>query len=152
METVEIVIYLMAAVIIGIFILQLIQGWDVTETYEDIRSLIANEKEQEFKTVEKEDFAIEILTFWELSGMCEVNKTLSINVKENHTGDYINKTYLFDQIKFLNFCSTLQSKNESCGSLEHVSVLPHAGGENIDLPAIIRMSCNLTNNTMIIKG
>lgn len=148
METVEIIIYMSIAFLVGVMILQFIGTIDVTTLYEEMTDIMTGDgKETEFKQVSKEEFVTELINFWENSGMCEVQNTKSVYVQTNVTPDTLNKSYLFNKIKQIGFCSTLQSATYNCGNREHVNFT----GE-IDLPHVVRFACNTTEGTVRIKG
>ena len=142
METVEIVVYLIAGLILGVLILGFIVSWDYLGMYEDLKDSLVGEEQHKFREVDTETFVSEILWLWEECGMGETNMSLSLYV----TGaDPISKEMIFRKIKFLNFCSTLQSAKYKCGIQENMN-----GFTDITLPNVIRIYCDQTKGNLSI--
>jgi len=143
MEAVEIVVYLFVALVIGMLLLQFLTSWSVTDTFKGLHSLIRGERQPTYAEVDKDQFVMDAIHFWESCGMGEVDKTLALHVKDS--GE-LNRTFLFEKIKQLSLCNTMQSSSEGCGNRENVIM------NTITLPRIIRMECNSTNEVLIITG
>jgi hypothetical protein len=138
METVEIVVYMAAALIIG----SLIYYFVGTAGFGDLFDDLMGKRSQEFRKVDAEGFVTETLTFWQSCGLGEVSKNLTLYV----TGEgEMNQSLLFSSVKKLNHCQTLQSASQGCGSIEQVSM------QTFSLPHIIRLQCNATSQMLIIR-
>jgi hypothetical protein len=144
METVEVIVYMVVALAIGVLMLQFLTSWDYRRPLEGIKQIFSKEKKVEFKTVDSDEFVAELYNLWQTCGFGEVDKqqTLYVNDKGG-----LNKSMLFAKIRKLNLCNSLQSAMYSCGSLEQVKNFP-----NITLPHIIRVECNSTAQKITIRG
>lgn len=147
METIEVIVYTTIFLIVGVMTLHFIGAIDIGGIYRAMSGSIQEEKEIGFKKVDKKGFVSEVINFWEHSGMCEVPDTRSMYIETNVSGDSINKSYLFEKIKLIGFCSTIQSASHDCGDREHVNFTA-----DIDLPHVIRLECNVTEGIMKIRG
>ena len=144
MEVIEIMIYIVIALIVGSMVLVFIRNIDYDRIQDDIT--LKDEEELKFEKVTKEEFIGKMLQFWDETGMCSINNNATFYVYPETGPNNINKTYIFDQIKELNFCATLQSSAKDCGENEDIQ-----GPISINLPKVIRLSCNPTNNELILQ-
>ncbi|MBW2990407.1 hypothetical protein KY348_01745 [Candidatus Woesearchaeota archaeon] len=142
METVEIVVYITIVLIIGVLIFIFIRTAGFEETYDDIRG----EKPEEgiYQKVDKVGFVSELISFWQNCGLGDIDKTMTVYVKDE--GD-LDKAFVFSTIKKINHCNTLQSVSEDCGSKEQVVF-----NTPITLPHVIRLECDSSSEELIITG
>jgi hypothetical protein len=138
MEAIEIAVYLVIAVIAG----SLIYYFVGTAGFQDLSEGLRNEKKVEFRKVDTKGFIEETVFFWQSCGLGEVSKSTTLYV--SGTGA-LNKTDLFDGVKKLNHCSTLQSSAYGCGTKEDVVM------GNFTLPHVIRLECNSTLQKLILS-
>ena len=125
-----------------------------------MKNNLLNKEELQFKKVSQEDAVAEIIKFWDKSAMCEMNSTHTIFVEATESPT-LTKTYIFDKIKELNLCNTLQSSGESCGTTENLYL--HSGSLTpppasltdtpISLPKVIHLQCLIygPSNYLIIQ-
>lgn len=146
MEAVEITVYLGIAIILGVMVLHFLTSWDFIQTYENMQSAISGKSEPKFTTVDIDEFVGQSLNLWDSCGLGEVNKSVVLYV-DDKAGE-LNKTVFFKKVKVLNLCGTLQSVSQSCGTIENVYFIPAV----ITLPHIVQVSCNVTNEVLVIKG
>jgi hypothetical protein len=133
MEVVEIIVFLTATVIIGTVFLFFIRDINYQGIYESLHDMLTGNKEVKFEKVTREDLAPKIYNFWEECGYGEKNKSVSLYVQETGT---FGKQELFDSIKKMSLCETLQSASNECGKNEQVVM------STISLPAVINFKCN----------
>lgn len=131
------VIYLGIAVIVGSLVIGFLLDWDFAGGYVSLKKIILREEELAFRKVDKEGLVKETYAVWEACGFGEINLTNRIYVADQGT---INRTWLFEQFKKLNWCNTIQSANESCGLRE--DIIPFS----FDLPKVIAISCTTEGN------
>jgi len=152
METVEILVYLVVAFSIGFLILGVIISWDVSGLYSSMKNTITGEEEeQKFKTVSKDDFVLEMLKFWKNCGMGEVERYLSLSVKESSPGDELDREFIFLKIKLLGQCNYLRGELQNCGTNEDLIFLGDEHGK-IALPKIVRLSCNVEFGKLVLDS
>ncbi|MBW2973654.1 hypothetical protein KY346_04630 [Candidatus Woesearchaeota archaeon] len=134
MEVVEIVVFIGIAVLIGGFILTFLIDWDVQQTYEDVKSIVFKEHDQEiqYKKVDKLGFMAEIYHAWQDCGFGMLNKSVTFYVSE--PGE-LTKEEIFTELKKLNYCRSLQSAEFECGTREDLEM------DTITLPAVINARC-----------
>jgi hypothetical protein len=145
MQVIEVMIFFIVSLFVGFMILNFVGQWDAEEIFNFFKDLQSGKVEQKFKTVEMDLFIAESLRFWENCGRGEVNMSLTMYVKGEGN---INSTYIFDKIKEMNFCNTIQSTTEGCGSREDMEFSPTL----IGLPAIIRIRCDPVSEKLVITG
>jgi len=132
MQTMEMVVYILIAVIAGGIMLKLFVDINYDESAKHVDETIRPDEEEKFQLTKKQ-FYPELLKRWELCGLGTINQTSSVYVKDsgNITHDdimnYINKYNHEDLIK---------------GQDLNTSVM--------NLPTIIQIKC--LNNRLILKG
>jgi len=136
METVETMVFLAVAIIIGLLLFLMVRTID----FSDIIENLDKEKKQEFRKVSTEAFVSEAVTFWKGCGEGALNKSMSLYVE----GDSLNKSYLFSVIRQNNYCGTLQSLSHNCGRSENVDMQPML------LPRVVRLTCDPNSKKLII--
>lgn len=142
MEAVEISVYILVAIAVGVLLLSFLTSWNVADTYDAIRRLMTKEKTPRFETVDKEGFVASAFAFWESCGFGEVDRSLALYIDD--TG-VMSKEYLFEKVKKLNLCDSMQSAAYSCGRQESVIF-----DQFIPLPAVVRLQCNSTTEKLRI--
>lgn len=141
MDTLEIIVFLAIAIIVGGLFITFITDWDVKETYETLKSVFIDKDETvEFEKVDKIGFIKKLHNSWEECGLGEKNETYTFYVKpdDNSNKDNYNiltKEFIFEELKKINYCNSLQSQEFECGTREDVDM------EDINLPSVITVSC-----------
>jgi hypothetical protein len=138
MQAVEIAVFICITIIVGSLITAFLVDWDAKETYNEMNDIIYPKDESAYKKTDKEGFVIELYTIWKDCGYGELNRSVPIYVeKDREVGDEsLTKEYIFTQLKKLNWCQSLQSKEYNCGEGEDLII-----GDNIALPALIAVTC-----------
>lgn len=114
METVEIIIYITIAIIVGSMILLTTLSLANPQVYEQIKNVFTGESKQGFATVDNSSITQYLFSFWE-----ECNFGVSPqNVTFQYTGETLSKEEFFDEVKQLRLCNTLSSVEHDCGSRE----------------------------------
>ncbi len=143
METMEIIIYIAIALIVGGLIIAFIAGWDARDTYSSIKRIFSGSSSAnaDYETVKSNDLPGVVLTFWDSCGFGSVAMQKTVYVNDNVLLD--NKL-LFDYYKKYNVCKSIQSKLQNCGEREDVTF---AGAQG---PAILNLACK--DNALIITS
>lgn len=115
MDTVEIVVYLLVATIIGGLVLFVTYDLANQDTYDSVKENF-NDEELGFAIV-NESITEYLFSVWE-----ECNFGLSpLNVTFQYTGETLSKSEFFDEVKRLRLCNTLSSVEHDCGSREDLT-------------------------------
>ena len=125
--------------IAGMMVIGFIATTDFDKTY----SGFFKEKRPEFRKVDIEGFVSDAVVFWKDCGLGERNSSLILYV--NGEGQ-INRTVIFNLVKKVNLCNTLQSAEEECGMGEHLD-LPAP----IELPRVVNLRCDSSTGKLIIS-
>jgi hypothetical protein len=138
METIELIIYLGIAVIVGSLLVFFIGSAGFQDLYEGIRG----EKAPEFRKVNQDEFVVEAAEFWQSCGLGTVQKNLTLYL--DGQGTY-NATVFFERAEKLNLCTTLQSAAQGCGTREQL-VMPE-----LTLPRIVNLKCDVAAEQLVIS-
>jgi len=137
METVEFIVYLGVAILVGTLMIGMLTGWDFTREYKTIHTMMADDVPEDFH-LDLDEFAGRLQTIF---NDCEgINTNTTFYIQDNGT---IGKAELFAFYKSLDWCDTIQSKSEGCGSREDVVMSPIAA------PKVVRVEC--TNHVLYIS-
>jgi hypothetical protein len=139
MESMEIVIYLGFAVILGVLVLGMITGWDYFGMYGGFKKMMMPQQNVEFEKVDSSEFAGKVYELFRECTETQENRTMSLYLKDSGT---YTKQQLFDTYKALSWCETIQSAENSCGHREDVSM------GSISIPRVVRIAC--ANNSLTI--
>ena len=133
METINVVFFLVASIIVGSMMILLISGWNYHNLY-DATSNIINHKNK-LENTNKVSYSQFIFVLANFGKTCMEENTgqMILYVNDNRT---ITKSKIFDDVKKLSLCESLQSVSNGCGSKESIADF------NIKLPAVIKLSCN----------
>ncbi|MCF7862304.1 hypothetical protein K9M79_08770 [Candidatus Woesearchaeota archaeon] len=145
MQVVEMMIFFIVSLFIGFMIINFVGNWDAEGAFRYFKDLQSGGGEQKFKTVDIDMFVSSSLRFWEDCGRGEVNMSLALYV--DGSGN-VNNTYVFDKIKEMNLCNTIQSATESCGTREDVDFSPTL----IVLPSVVRIRCDPVSEKLVVRG
>lgn len=144
METVEMVVYFVVALIIGGLIIIFVSGIDPENLFKSLRSMAFPQKELKYQNIESSELALIAYNLWENCGLGMQEASLTLYVR---AGPVINKSMLFGTYKKLNLCDSIQSINQSCGKRE--DLIMNKGF--FASPTLIKISCDPTNKTLIIS-
>jgi hypothetical protein len=134
MQTLERVIFIVVAIIVGAMLLNFIAS--------NIFSIDEDEGFDGIDTLEQDEFAQEVLEFWDECAMGELNLNRTVYVKFSSA---YGKAELFSDVKGIDLCRSLQSKDNGCGEYEHVDFTA-----TYDKPKLVRLSCDDETKRMVI--
>ncbi len=140
MQTIEIIVYLSIALIIGSLILVFLKDGGFSEFYDDLVKM--HTKEPGFKKVDTNAFVGEAASFWQDCGFGEINKSLALYIEGEGV---FNRSMFFSTVSKINYCDTLQSASEGCGNGENVIF-----EGNITLPRVVRLECDSQAKKLVI--
>lgn len=143
METVEIIVYLVIALIVGALVVMFIGGWDAKQTYADLKRVMRGGSPDDYEKVTSTELPAAIIRLWDGCGLGTTNMSKTVYVTDNVA---INKTMLFAYFKAANLCKSLQSAENSCGAREDMLF------DNTTAPVLLRMSCDPTQEKLIIQS
>jgi hypothetical protein len=126
METVEIVMFIVIALIAGSLVLMFVINYDWEKTYEDTNKLVNIDKELKY-TVTKEQFIAEVYLYWQDCAFGETQTSYSVYVKD---GKELSKAEILEHIQKINKENELNYQVLSMKSimLPKVLTLKCAGG------------------------
>lgn len=139
MQTVELIVYLGIAVIIGGLVLAFIIGIDTEDVYNALKKMLYREEKVSYQSVDSKDLAPVIYGAWRECGYGQKDYELIISLK---SGDNVTKEYLFDSYRKFNLCYSIQSEANNCGNREDLTLYP----ETINPPALLMITCNSSTN------
>lgn len=125
MDTIEIVVYIAVAVIVGGLILMVTLELSGSNVYDSLRDLIVHDDVEAFAKVDNTTLPSHLFKVWKECGL----GSLPLNVTIQYEGAPISKTEIFSSIKNMRLCRTLSSLSEECGNREDlVNTTPIASG------------------------
>ena len=139
METIEIVIYTGIALIVGVLILGFVLDIEPNELVDSFSTLISGESDNQiqYKKVEPPALISTIYNLWEECGKGEIELEQTVYVIADDTTSKISKSFIFEKLKQINYCTQLQSEEYDCGSKEDLKL-----SKTISLPAVIKITCD----------
>ena len=142
METVEVIVYMAIAVVVGALVLAFVGGWDVRGTFTGFQELFTGDEAQ-YEEVTAEGFPRAVLATWETCGLgtTDLNRTLYIS-----DAAMLNKTVIFDRIRQANLCRTLQWNATGCGTRDDVVFT------GAQAPVVLRLRCDAATRQLIITS
>ncbi len=117
METVEMLVFIGFATIVGVLLVYFIADIPFLETHEEIKNGVMDIDNHEMKSGDFNLFLKTALEFWDEGRSKDKNVTATVYMDEPRL---IDKTVLFNEVSALHRCETLQSKEMGCGSREDV--------------------------------
>lgn len=138
MDVIEILIFLGIAVIVGGMFIGFLIDWDFKKTQEELSNLMKDKQELKFEKVSKEGFISNLYQLWDECAYGEINKTLTLYIETQTENDKLEKSFIFDQLKKINYCKTLQSTEFDCGQREDLQM------SDITLPNVVTIKCTHT--------
>lgn len=142
-ETIEIIVYLGIAVIVGALLVGFIAGWDATAAYEGLKGVFEGPDPEAYEKISSTDLPRTVLEFWESCGLGTVDQSKTVHITDAVP---LNKTLIFPTIRAASLCRTIQSADHDCGTREDI-LFQNASG-----PAVLRLACNAENRTLIITS
>lgn len=139
METVEIIVYIGVAVVVGALLVAFIARWDARGSYEGFKGLFKGPDAEQYETISSGELARAALDLWDACGQGEGEASKTVYVEDAAT---LNKSVLFSTVKAASLCRTLQSAQLGCGSREDVVFA------NVTSPAVVHLRC--ANGTLEI--
>lgn len=128
MNALEIIVFIAVGVIVVGLITGFLTNWDMAKAARDINKLISGNNEKKPLTVDRAQFVAQLHEFWQ---NCS-NESRSFYLNEP---GLLTKASLFDEIKALSWCDSIQSAEFSCGGREDINMT------EILLPKIITLKC-----------
>jgi hypothetical protein len=142
METVEIIVYIGVAIIVGGLVLVFVARMDPGGVYSALHRSLTGDGEVKYRKIPADEFAAEAYRVWDQCGFGSQDKDVTLYV--TGSGE-LNRSFIFRTYKKLNFCSTVQSASEGCGAREDVIILSPP-----QLPAVVHVACNSTRRQLDI--
>jgi len=136
METAEILIYMVAAIMVAGLLTLVLRTADTEQQYKDYVKVFRNEEQEIFK-IDSNQLATEILKRWEDCRFGIDNITYAVYVQDEAE---INRSMLLQQLYKDDACGQVDCKNKSNGFIFH---------NTITAPKIINIQC--FNNSLIIS-
>ena len=143
METVEIVVYMTIAIIVGGHVIAFIAGWDPKQTYTGLKRVLGQGPVNDYEEVTSDRLPATIVKLWDGCGLGTTNMTKSVYVTD---AALLNKSALFAYFRAASLCKSLQSVAEGCGAREDIVF---AGAT---APVILRLQCDPTTETLVITS
>jgi hypothetical protein len=145
METMEIIIYIGIALLVGGLIIGFLAGWDAQGTYNSVKGVFSKSStssaEKDYESIKSDDLPGVVLTFWEGCGLGSVAAQKTVYVKNDAE---LSKEKLFSYYKQYNVCKSIQSKEQGCGSREDVTFAQVKG------PVVLSLVCK--DNSLTISS
>jgi len=136
METAELLVYIVIAVVVGAFLIVVIKSNKTEDQYRDYVKVFKNEEPDIFK-VDAYDFATELAKRWEDCRFGIDNATYSVFVKDEAV---INRSFIVEELLRADKCDSIDCRNRSNGFIF---------GGPITTPKIINIRC--FNNSLIVR-
>ncbi len=141
MDIIEVVVFFLASIVIGVMIFGVFSGWNYTRLYNDIKSSFFGNDAEKFEKISIEKFPRKILEIAEECNRYENEFASSVYIESS---GLLNKTLFFNQIQEASLCNSVQSAELGCGTKETFSSFPQ-----IKIPALISIKC--TEHSLSIK-
>ena len=138
MQTVEMLVYIGVAIMIGTLTLGIITDWKFADMYDSFRKIMIRDDTSKYQRIGRDDAFIQIHTFFEECRRKVGNFSQGIYIEDPGT---LTKEELFDQFKSVGWCSSIQSKEFDCGDKEDIEM------NDLTLPRVVVMHC--INNDFI---
>ncbi|MBW2990111.1 hypothetical protein KY348_00225 [Candidatus Woesearchaeota archaeon] len=132
METVEIIVFIVFAFMVGFLILGVVTGWDFGKYNEGLKKVFSGGEGGDFKKTSKEEFAAEVYSFFQECKDKGTNISTSFYLKEEGS---FSKQELFQVYKGFGWCKSIQSLENECGQREDVTM------QDLQLPRVVRLEC-----------
>jgi hypothetical protein len=152
MQTTEIIVYFIIAVMLGGLVIGFITGFDYFGLYDKVKSAMFDENEEGFEKVDLSELGIKV---FEVAEKCssEENYKRLVHVSSK-TASEINLEAVFKPIIKFNLCYSVQSQSQNCGNgvREDVRIEDELDGEITNLPTLVEISCDDDQNLINISS
>jgi hypothetical protein len=136
MESLELVVYLSIAIIVGMLTLGIITGWDYFGAFEGFRQMMSDDASQGFQKVDRYAFAGKLYNFFGECVSRDENLSMSLYLEES---GLFSKADLFTVYKSFGWCDTIQSAEQGCGYREDLSM------GTLALPKVVTINCTASH-------
>ena len=155
METVEILIYMVVALLIGAMVVTFVANTETEVIYEQVRSFFFPSDNMEFDRVYREDLPMTIFNLWRDCGYGAMDANYTIYAYDNLNYQlHINHSTLFDFYLKYNMCNSLRSESNDCGVGENVEIYNTTSNdpnETIKGSQILLIQCNASSRNLSIS-
>lgn len=154
METVEILIYMVVALLIGAMVIAFVANTETEMLYDQIKSFFFPGDDIEFERVNREDLPMAIFNLWRDCGYGAMDANYTIYAYDNmNYQQHINHSTLFDFYRKYNMCNSLNYANMSCGSDDNVEIhnSTHQYNATIKGSQILLIQCNASSRNLSIS-
>jgi hypothetical protein len=144
METVEIIVYIVIALILGSLVLAFIGGWDPKQTYDGLkRAMGGGDTANAYEKIESDRLPAAVLSFWDACGFGTTTMEKNIYVTDSAA---LSKSTLFSYYKAASLCRSIQSNESGCGTREDVIFAGTTG------PVLLHLKCDEATQRLIITS
>lgn len=149
MQTTEIIIYFVIAVMLGGLVIGFITGFDYFGLYDKVKSAMFDEDEEGFEKVDLSELGIKV---FEVAEKCPSEEDYSrlVHVSSKESTAVIDLSTVFEPIKKFNLCYSVQSAEENCGNGVREDVIIMEGP--ISTPTLIKITCDDDQNLINISS
>lgn len=141
----ETVIWFIISLAVGILVFGTVTNFDYNKTFDSVNDQFENgrEEKENLEKVQENQFIYFLLDFWE---SCNYGETRKENTIYFNSSLILNETYLTDEIRNRNLCHILGKRDLGCGLSNEINI-----EDPIELPRVIRLSCDPVLRTLIIE-
>jgi len=160
METLELVIYIILAIIIGSMVFFAVKTWDYMGAYRAVKDEMMDKDDLTqkgldngedlagFKEVDKTTIVDTAISLWHDCKFGELNTSTSVYLNGNGV---FNESDFFSIVKKQNKCDIIQNTALDCGRRQSGEQVDHVVMEDINLPSIVKIRCNANNHLLYIE-
>ena len=142
MESVEIVVYLIVAIVIGGMMITFLTSWDIRQTYHNIKDAIKGDDTVGYEEVDKPELVSAALRLWESCGYGEIDKSVAVLLKDDDPAKApLDSAYVLDIAKKLNIERSINAQ-----TLDIKGPIP------TDKPRVVRIMCDSATQKLVISG
>lgn len=141
MQTIELVVYLSLALLVGLLFIGAIKNWDFIRSYNDVRKGLLGEGSDNFEKVSINNFPKAVVNLWKDCGFGELSKELVVYVEGE---DSYTKEMLFSNLSKMNYCEIIQYGSFGCGTRDDIVM------EAIALPSVVKLRCDSSQRKLYI--
>ena len=131
------VVFIGAAVIIAGLFIGFLVSWDTKETYEGVKTLMGDGPKGSYAKVDRLGFVVKVHELWDECALGTIEKKVPLYVtpQKANQKEELTKEFMFEELKKINYCKSLQSAEFGCGTREDVEM------EDISLPSVVSLAC-----------
>ncbi len=142
MQTVELVVFIGIAVIVGGLIIGFIAGIDTEGLYDSMKRIFLLEETARYANVDADEFASAAYSAWRECGYGQRDHERIVSLRGE---EEVTKEKMFQWYTKFNLCHSIQSAYHECGNREDIEM-----PDSITPPALIRIACNATQEILEI--